>query len=77
MISGTVTDMRLVFEDWRTSPLTRSSIDRFVRVADLVGGDDPRAERAEGVDRSCDRQNTPDFISSRWMSRAVMSLKTT
>ena len=50
MISGIVTDIRLVCERWRDSPLTRSSIDRFVRVADLVGGDDPRADRAERVD---------------------------
>ena len=30
----------------------------------------------ENVSIDFDRQKTPDFISSRWMSRAVMSLKT-
>jgi hypothetical protein len=38
-----------------------------VRVADLVRGEDVRAE---------EKEKTPDFISRRWMSRAVMSLKT-
>ena len=50
MISGTVTDMRLVCD-----VLARLAVDAQLHVevcgvGDLVGGDDPRARRAEGVD---------------------------
>ena len=74
MISGTVTDIRLVWELWRRSPLTRNSI------ASACGSGISSAVTIHGpigqnVSMLFDRQNTPDFISSRWMSRAVMSLK--
>src|SRR6266566_112778 len=48
----------------------------MVRLGNLIGGDDVRPERAERIN-PLEKLNTPDFISVRWMSRAVMSLKIT
>ena len=44
-------------EVWRCSPLTRSSIAQVVRIRDLVRRDDPRPERAEGVDRLAEAED--------------------
>ena len=75
MISGTVTDIRLMFERWRTSPLTRSSMDSSWGLP-TSSGVTIQGPIGTNVSMLLDRQNTPDYISSRWMSRAVMSLNT-
>ena len=61
--------------DCRTSPLTRSSI------ASACGSSISSAVTIHGpigqkVSIAFENENTPDSISRRWMSRAVMSLKT-
>ena len=67
--------MSLVLPRWRTSPLTRSSI------ASACGSGISSAVTIHGpmgqnVSMPLEKLNTPDCISRRWMSRAVMSLKT-
>src|SRR3954452_5723984 len=59
---------------WRISPLTRSCM------ASSCGSPSSSGVTIQGpigqkVSIPLERLNTPDFISSRWMSRAVMSLK--
>ena len=59
----------------RTSPLTRSSIRR------ACGSGTSSAVTIYGpigqkVSIALEKEKTPDSISRRWMSRAVMSLKT-
>jgi hypothetical protein len=64
-----------VLPRWRTSPLTRSSIasagasgtSSRVTIQGPIG---------QNVSIALEKENTPDCISRRWMSRAVMSLKT-
>jgi hypothetical protein len=60
---------------WRTSPLTRNCI------ASLCGSGISSAVTIHGpigqnVSMLLENEKTPDCISRRWMSRAVMSLKT-
>ncbi len=45
-----VTDILLVCERCRGSPFTRSSIARLCGSADLVGRNDVRPQRTEGID---------------------------
>ncbi len=67
--------IRLVLPFCRMSPFTRSSMARLcgsgisslVTIAGPIG---------QNVSMALLNENTPDCISRRWMSRAVMSLKT-
>ena len=65
----------LVLPCWRTSPLTRSCIG-----SSCMSGTSSRVtiHGPIGLNVSMPllKENTPDSISLRWMSRAVMSLKT-
>ena len=76
MISGIVTAMPEECDSWRTSPLTRSCIARScgsgISSAVTIHG-----PSGQNVAIALQNENTPERISSRWMSRAVMSLKIT
>ena len=67
--------MSAVVPCWRTSPFTRSSIARFcgsgISSAVTIHG-----PTGQNVSMAFEKEKTPDCISRRWMSRAVMSLKT-
>ncbi len=71
-----VTDILLLCERWRDSPLTRSSIARLCGslISSAVTMCGPSGQN-ESI--PLQKLKTPDFISLRWISRAVMSLKIT
>ncbi len=60
---------------WRTSPFTRSSMARFMG-SSISSAVTIHGPIGQNVSMPLQNEKTPDFISRRWMSRAVMSLKT-
>ena len=71
-----VTDMRPECDSWRTSPLTRSCIARSCG-SGTSSGVTTHGPSGQNVSIALQKLKTPDRISRRWMSRAVMSLKIT
>ena len=68
--------MRPECESWRGSPLTRSSIARSCG-SGISSGVTIHGPSGQNVSIALQNEKTPDSISRRWMSRAVMSLKIT
>ena len=60
----------------RASPFTRSSIRRSCG-SGTSSGVTIHGPSGQNVSIALQNENTPDRISRRWMSRAVMSLKIT
>lgn len=62
----------------RVSRLASAQLDpqfhpQAVHVGDLVLAGDPLPDRGQKVSIALGKENTPDAMSRRWMSRAVMS----
>ena len=76
MISGIVVDMRPECDVCRVSPFTRSVIARSCG-SGISSGVTIHGPSGQNVSIALQKEKTPDFISLRWMSRAVMSLKMT
>ena len=68
--------MLLECEVCRGSPLTRSSIARSCG-SGISSGVTIHGPSGQKVSIPLQNENTPERISRRWMSRAVMSLKIT
>ena len=68
--------MREECDSWRGAPLTRSSIARSCGSA-ISSGVTIHGPSGQNVSIALQNENTPERISRRWMSRAVMSLKIT
>ena len=75
-ISGIVTLMRPEWDVWRDSPFTRSSIARSCG-SGISSGVTIHGPSGQNVSIALQNEKTPERISRRWMSRAVMSLKIT
>ncbi len=68
--------MRLEWETWRSTPFTRSVIARSCG-SGISSGVTIHGPSGQNVSIALQNEKTPDCISRRWMSRAVMSLKIT
>ena len=65
-----------LYDSWRGSPLTRSSIFRSCG-SPISSGVTIHGPSGQNVSIALQKEKTPERISRRWMSRAVMSLKMT
>ena len=63
-------------EVWRGSPFTRSSMRRSCG-SGTSSGITIQGPSGQNVSIALQNENTPERISRRWMSRAVMSLNIT